>query len=205
MGFSPGLTPATTVEDRVLDAARSCCDRWGIHKVTIDDIATEAGISRATLYRLFPGGRDVLFEAMRERDVRTFLVELDAHLADAPTFEDLLVRILTHATQQLRNDVHLQLMLASEPGVVAYELGVESLPNTIRIASALIGPRVEPYIGADQSVELSEWLARVVVSYFLAPSELLDLGEVDDATSFVRRFIIPAFPPVSSELPAHTH
>ena len=47
-------------EVRVLDAAKLCCERWGLAKVTIDDIATEAGVSRATLYRLFPGGKDVL-------------------------------------------------------------------------------------------------------------------------------------------------
>ena len=37
-------------------------------KVTVDDIAAEAGLSRATLYRLFPGGKDVLYEALRRRD-----------------------------------------------------------------------------------------------------------------------------------------
>ena len=52
---------------RVLDAALDCCERWGRSKTTVDDIATEAGISRATLYRMFPGGRDNLFEALRQQ------------------------------------------------------------------------------------------------------------------------------------------
>src|SRR5436305_275026 len=90
-----------TVEERILDAARVCCERWGINKVTVDDIATEAKISRATLYRLFPGGRDVLFEKLRERDIRDFLIELDANLAGATTYEDLVVGIVSHATRQL--------------------------------------------------------------------------------------------------------
>ena len=187
----------STLETRVLDAARVCCARWGVSKVTVDDIATEARISRATLYRLFPGGRDVLFEALRERDIRQFLVALDAHLADAPTYEDIVVRIISHATLQLRDDVQLRLMLASEPGEVAHNLGVESMPRIIRLASALIGPRVAPYIGLNGSVELAEWLSRIVVSYFLAPSELLDLGDPAQAAAFVRRFVIPAFPPAS--------
>ena len=62
-------TPASA-EDRVLDAATRCCDRWGMAKVTVDDIAAEAGISRATLYRLFPGGKEVLYEALRRRASR---------------------------------------------------------------------------------------------------------------------------------------
>ena len=53
--------PAVSSEDRVLDAAKRCCERWGMAKVTVDDIAAEAGISRATLYRLFPGAKEVLY------------------------------------------------------------------------------------------------------------------------------------------------
>jgi AcrR family transcriptional regulator len=186
-----------SVEDRVLDAARICCDRWGITKVTVDDIATEAKISRATLYRLFPGGRDVLFEKLRERDIRDFLVELDARLADVTSYEALVVGIVSHATRQLREDAHLQLMLASSPGEVARELGVDGMPNIVRLAAALIGPRVEPYIGTDNAVELSEWLARIVLSYFLAPSELVDLADPVQTTAFVRRFVLPAFPAIA--------
>lgn len=62
-----------SLEDRILDAARRCVDRWGINKLTIDDVATEAGVSRATLYRLFPGGKDVMFDALRVRELEDFL------------------------------------------------------------------------------------------------------------------------------------
>ena len=67
----------------MLDAAKSCCERWGIAKVTIDDIANEAGVSRATLYRMFPGGKDVLFEALRVRELEDFFTRLSAHLDGA--------------------------------------------------------------------------------------------------------------------------
>ena len=177
----------------MLDAAHVCCDRWGISKVTVDDIAAEAGVSRATLYRLFPGGRDVLFAALRDRDIRTFFTELDAHLVGAATLEEFAVGIVTAATQLLRGDLHLQLMLASEPGEVARSLGVESMPNIIRLATSLIGPRLHGFLDPERGAELAEWLSRVVVSYFLAPSTLVDLGDPVEAASFVRRFVLPAF------------
>ncbi len=182
-----------SLTDRVLDAARVCCDRWGISRVTADDIATEAHISRATLYRLFPGGREVLFEALRERDIRRFLDELDAHLAAVDTLEELIVGIVTHATQQLRGDVHLQLMLASEPGEVARSLGVESMPKIVSAATTVLGPRFAPFLADDAAAELAEWVSRLVVSYFLAPSPSTDLGDVEQATVFVRRFVLPGF------------
>ena len=59
-------------EDRILDAARRCVERWGINKLTIDDVATEANVSRATLYRIFPGGKDVMFDALRVRELNEF-------------------------------------------------------------------------------------------------------------------------------------
>jgi len=65
-----------TMEARVLDAAKVCCERWGLAKVTVDDIAAEAEISRATLYRLFPGGKDVLFEALRVQELEDFFNRL---------------------------------------------------------------------------------------------------------------------------------
>jgi len=188
---TPGASAA--VIDRVLDAAAECVARWGIQKTTIDDIAAEANISRATLYRLFPGGREVLFDAMRERGIRQFLTELDAHLADADSLEGLVVGILTHAIGQLRSDTELQLALASRPGEVARTLGVDSMPNIIRLSTDILGARLAPFLPPRAGSELAEWISRVVVSYFLAPSEVVDLGKPDEATVFVRRFVLPAF------------
>ena len=56
-----------------------------IAKVTIDDIATEAGVSRATLYRLFPGGRDVLYDALRVRETEEFMAGLTERIQGAST------------------------------------------------------------------------------------------------------------------------
>lgn len=44
-------------EHLVVDAALACIGRWGLAKTTLDDIAREAGISRATVYRRVPGGK----------------------------------------------------------------------------------------------------------------------------------------------------
>src|SRR3954453_23979409 len=96
--------------ERVLDATKRCCERWGIAKVTIDDIAAEAGVSRASVYRLFPGGRDVLYEALRVRETEEFVTELTARVAGAETLEDVVVRGVVHATRMLQADEHMKLM-----------------------------------------------------------------------------------------------
>lgn len=185
----------TTAENAVLDAAKRCCERWGLSKVTIDDIAAESGVSRATLYRLFPGGKDVLFDALRVRDTEEFLIRLSAHVALADGFEDLLVRCVVQATIELRADDHLALMLASEPGETANELTVAGLPRIIRIASVFLVPLVEQHLPRREAARLVEMLARIVISYFLAPSDFVDLGDRASAEQFIRAFVLPAFQP----------
>ena len=120
----------SAVEVRVLDAAKACCERWGFEKVTIDDIAAAAGVSRATIYRMFPGGKDVLFEALRVRELEEFFAVLLSRVEGATNLEDLLVRAVVAATAELRADEHLALMLASEPGRTLSELTVEGLPRS---------------------------------------------------------------------------
>ena len=71
------------VEVRVLEAAKACSERWGLDQLTIDDIAHASGVSRATIYRLFPGGKDVLFEALRVHELEEFFADLEREVVDA--------------------------------------------------------------------------------------------------------------------------
>jgi AcrR family transcriptional regulator len=187
------VTPVTPNTDAVLDAAKRCVERWGMAKVTIDDIAADAGVSRATLYRLFPGGKDVLFDAMRVRELEEFFTRLTGLVDGVDTIDELLVRIVVAATDELRADQHLAAMLASSPGEVAGDLTLDGLPRIIRVATLFLVPMVEPYLPRHEANRLVELLARLVISYFLAPSDHVDLGEPESASTFVHTFILPAF------------
>ena len=180
-------------ERLILEATQRCCERWGIAKVTVDDVAAEAGVSRATLYRMFPGGRDVLFEALRLQELEDFFVRLRSHLDGATDLRDLLVRTVVHATHELREDRHLALMLGSEPGDTLSQLTVEGLPRIIRVATLFISPLLDDYLDRAEALRLVDVLSRLVISYFLAPSDQVDLGEPDQARAFIDAFILPAF------------
>ena len=182
-----------TVELRVLDATKACCERWGIHKVTIDDVANQAGVSRATLYRLFPGGKDVLFEALRLRELEDFFTRLTARVEGAIDLEDLLVRAVVAATHELRDNRHLSNMLASEPGDTLSQLTVEGLPRIMRVATVFLAPLVDLYLPRRDAARLVELLSRMVISYFLAPSDHVDLASPESARQFINAHILPAF------------
>ncbi|HZC94116.1 MAG TPA: TetR/AcrR family transcriptional regulator [Mycobacterium sp.] len=57
--------PTASTDDareRILAAAQRCVDRHGIRKTTIDDIASESGLSRPSVYRYFADRDDLLIE-----------------------------------------------------------------------------------------------------------------------------------------------
>ena len=67
----------------MLDAVLECSQRWGYERMTIDDVVERSGVSRATIYRLSPGGREVLFEALRVRELDRFFADLRAEVESA--------------------------------------------------------------------------------------------------------------------------
>lgn len=177
------------LETRILDAAKVCCERWGIAKVTIDDIAADSGVSRATIYRLFPGGKDVLFEALRVRELDEFFAVLRDEVAGAAELEDVVVRAVLVATRELRADDHLALMMASEPGETLGQLTVDGLPRIVRMATLTLTPMVAEHLPPAAARRLIDVLSRLTISYFLAPSDDLDLGDETSAREFLRPIV----------------
>jgi AcrR family transcriptional regulator len=179
----------TSPETQILDAAQRCRQRWGIAKVTVDDIVAESGISRATIYRLFPGGKEVLFAALRVRFLEEFFERLRAEIAAVKSLEDLLVRAVVCATRELRADSDLALQLATEPGETVSELTVAGLPRIIRMANTLLLPFAAPYIEVATARAMIDALARLVISMFLAPSDHLSFDDEESARSMIRPLI----------------
>lgn len=192
----PGQRAWTATELSVIGAVDACTARWGFDKVTVDDIARESGVSRATLYRLFPGGRDTIFDAHRVYEIDEFFAAVLARIADATTLEDLMVGTVVAAMQELRADEHLATMLATEPGAVTNELTVDGLPRIVRMATAYLVPLVDDYLPRAESRRLIDLAARLVISYFLSPSDLVDLADEADARAMLAP-LLAAFTPTS--------
>ena len=77
VGVTQAQTPdPLTLRDRLLAATYRCVSRFGLGKTTIDDVAKESGLSRATIYRQFPGGRE--FKSVQE--LNRYRKELQASL-----------------------------------------------------------------------------------------------------------------------------
>jgi AcrR family transcriptional regulator len=60
-----GSAPAPTARQRILTVALDQVGRHGLAELSMDELAATAGVSRATLYRLFPGKSALFGELIR--------------------------------------------------------------------------------------------------------------------------------------------
>jgi AcrR family transcriptional regulator len=60
-----GLRPAPAVRGRILETALDLVGRQGLAELSMDELAAAAGVSRATVYRLFPGKAALFAELAR--------------------------------------------------------------------------------------------------------------------------------------------
>lgn len=61
-----------SIEDKILDAARSCLLDFGLRRTTLAEIARRAGVSRPTVYRRWPDTDSVLADLLT-REIRAAL------------------------------------------------------------------------------------------------------------------------------------
>jgi AcrR family transcriptional regulator len=189
--------PAT--QGRILDATLRCVARWGLAKTTVDDVAREAGVGRATLYRLFPGGRDALIDAVVATETAAVFRRVEARVGAATSLEDAVVAGIVEVGGLLRGHAALRFLLSHEPEVVLPHLAFGRLDSLLAHAAARGGPMLEAWLPAsddatpraERAERAAEWIARVVVSYGLAPSPDVDVAEPDSVRRLVRLYILP--------------
>lgn len=188
MSFCESLMPlplASEMETKVLDATKVAIEKWGVTRFTVSDVCELAGVSRATLYRMFPGGKEILLEALHVRSLDEFFATLLTRAQDATSLEDLLVRCVVSASTQLRDDEHLAMMLATEPGSTLLQFTLDGLSRIVRVASSYLAPLAGQYLAKRDADALVEVLARLVISYFLAPSERFDFTNEESVKKFL--------------------
>jgi AcrR family transcriptional regulator len=182
--------PATQ-EQRVIDAVLRCIARWGVAKTTLDDIARDAGLSRATVYRLFPGGKDALLEAVANTEVSRFLRTIASRLEEADDLEELLVAGITEAGHHLLNHTALQYLLVHEPETVLPHFAFSAMDVVLEAVRAFAAPYLSRYIPAEDAPRAAEWIGRIVISYVSCPADGVDLADEQSVRRLVRTFVLP--------------
>ena len=184
-----------TIEERILAAVVRCVARWGVAKTTLDDVAREAGCSRATVYRAVPGGRDVLLLAAADRELRAVEASIAARLDTAGDLADALAIATCEGSRAVRQHPALAYLVEHEPEHVLPWVSFDELdPLLARVAEFTrpwIIERLPDGAPADLADEVGELIGRLVVSYALDPSEHLDPTDPDDARRLIDTYVLP--------------
>jgi AcrR family transcriptional regulator len=155
-----------TARDRIMDAVVTCVDRVGLGGFALEDVAAEAGVSRATIYRHFPGGRDQLVREAVTREVARFWSELAVEVAHIPDLEGRLVEGIAAAHRKVQEHDLLQRLVAAEPEEFLPAL-FESEPLVHLVLRGYLrglleGQRLRPGVDPDAA---ADYLTRMLVSY----------------------------------------
>jgi AcrR family transcriptional regulator len=174
------------VRERLLQATYDCVARWGLAKTTVEDAAREAGVSRATVYRYFPGGREELIGAVVSWEFARFFLRLYEEVQDAETLEEVMERGLVFAHRALTEHEVLQRILQTEPEILLPRLTVEA-NETHRLVATFLTPYLVRHgiaEGADLDAS-ADFLARMVLSYIESPGRW-DLNDPAQVARLVR-------------------
>lgn len=193
-GQNVGVNSESDADDPILDAAHDEFSMVGIQRTSMDAVARQAGVSRATLYRRFPtkyslleavgvragkwGGKRLarLAEGQPPQEVVvTAFVESARMLRSVPFFRAMVDYAMSRYGQDLAREIFVREKL------ITYMIG--NITATLRKAGATM---------PDEELRtVAEIQLRMVMSFVLSPSRTMDLDDDKSVRKFVSTYLSP--------------
>jgi AcrR family transcriptional regulator len=176
---------APDVRERLHEAVLVCASRSAL-RFSVEDVAQEAGCSRATVYRYFPGGKDQLITEGVAWEVGRFFTRIHAAVQHEPDLASQLERALVEGHQLLAEHGVLQRIMRDDPEqflatletpMLAVRTGLE-----VYVASLLRREDLAPGVDVD---EAAEYIARLYLGY-LGHAGQVDLDDPAQLRHLVR-------------------
>ncbi|MHB1822226.1 MAG: TetR/AcrR family transcriptional regulator [Acidimicrobiales bacterium] len=196
----PGSSGKPPQRLRIIEALLDCVASYGLAKTTVDDIARAAGCSRATVYRVFPEGKDSIMRAAVDTEVSRLFASLALVIGQADSLEEVLVSGMVEAARLIGDNRVVTYLLEHEPGVVLPYLAFDEMDRLLERASSFAAPFLGQWLGLDDSVRVAEWVTRIMLSYLVCPAEYLRLSDRRSVERFVRTFVLPGIRALQPDL-----
>ncbi len=189
------VTAATRADarDRMLDATERCLRRSGLRRTTMIEVAHEAGLSRAWLYRHFPDKASLVLATLARTD-RQFWADAHARVSAARGLPAQVAEAVALSREQQPGALLLELK-AREPEAFAEVMGTglrEMMPGMATFwLTYLEGARGRGEVRADLDVaRAAEWVMRVVLSLVTVPGHAVDVDDRASVGRFVEEFLV---------------
>jgi AcrR family transcriptional regulator len=190
-------TVSTSTDDareRILAAAERCIDRHGIRKTTMDDIASEVGLSRPNVYCYFADRDDLLIELIT-RHARTLLDRTRKAISRQSTLPDQIVEGVLYTAEHARHDSLTMHVIEPDGTSLGRRMTASGTSETITaemwdpVLDAALANNELP-LGLPRS-DVYLWMGNVtkMVMRGLEDGE----GDVKRYRFMLRRFLAPAF------------
>ncbi len=171
--------------DRLVDVGVTLISSMGARALSLTSVARQAGVARATAYRMF-GGRDALVSAIVTRELELMRSKIVEWGADEPDVAARVHRRVVESLRYIHGHDALSYVLTREPEEIVGALisGRETgKPSLIEMIVDATLPEVQP----DEAERLYpdprggvEFLVRTVYSCMLVPQSSLSYEQIAD-------------------------
>jgi AcrR family transcriptional regulator len=180
--------------ERILAAAERCIDRHGIRKTTMDDVASEVGLSRPSVYRYFADRDDLLIELI-SRHGRALVDRARKSISRQGSLPDQIVESLLYIADHARRDPLTRHSIDTDDTGLGRRLIASGTSEMLR--SELWDPYLDAAVANNElplglpRSDIHLWLGNVA-KMLMRGLEDGD-GDVKRYRSILRRFVAPAF------------
>jgi AcrR family transcriptional regulator len=187
------LTTIVDPRERILAAAERCIERHGIRKTTMDDVASEVGLSRPSVYRYFADRDDLLVELIT-RHSRALINRAHKVIARQSSLPDQIVEGLLYIADHARQDPLTRHVIDPDASNVGRRMSTSGTSEMLR------AELYDPYLDAAvANNELPRGLSRAEIHLWLGGLGTMLMRGLEDGEadvkryrSMLRRFVAPA-------------
>jgi AcrR family transcriptional regulator len=196
-GSRSQLTAPTNTDDareRIVAAAERCIDRHGIRKTTMDDVASEVGLSRPSVYRYFADRDDLLIELIT-RHARALIDRARKSIARQRSLSDRIVESVLYIAEHARRDPLTRHVI--DPDATSLGRRMIASGTTEMMRAEMWDPVLDAAVANN---ELPPGLPRSDIHLWLGNVTLMVMRGLEDGDGDIRRyrsilhrFVVPAF------------
>jgi len=187
-------TELSDTEERILDAAETCMSRLGLRRVSMSDVAVQAGMSRGSVYFHF-GDRSTLVDAVLTRVATRFVASSESAVRRRRTLAGQVGEAAVFIRRHLGDELLTLRLPAEGDSLLATLLSVQ-VDRLVRQWIEFWLPflaeaerRGEIRAGLDHR-RAGEWIVRTMLSFAVMPSVTFDIDDPDAVRGFVHDHLI---------------